>query len=243
MVPKPEVIYEDKDVLVLNKPAGLLVHPIKKFQKDPSMVEWLLKNYPMVAKVGDDPENRPGIVHRLDQDTSGVMLVAKTQKAFLYLKRLFQEHEVKKTYVALVWDEIKVPSGVIDRPMGMKSGGLKRTTRIKGAKLIKEARTIYRVRSYYEIPGEKQRFTLIEAEPQTGRTHQIRVHMASIGHPVVGDKLYTNKIAPSSIKRQFLHAESLELTLPNKKRIKFNAKLPRDLSLKQFSRIDPRSSN
>ncbi|MDP1719235.1 MAG: RNA pseudouridine synthase, partial [bacterium] len=227
-------------VVVLNKPAGLLVHPIKKFAKEPSLVQWLLKNYPEVAKVGDDPENRPGIVHRLDQDTSGVMIIARTQKAFIHLKRLFQEHQVKKTYVALVWDEIKVPSGVIDRPMGLKSGGLKRTTRIKGTKLIKEARTIYRVRGYYEIPGAKQIFTLVETEPQTGRTHQIRVHLASIGHPVVGDKLYTKRIAPTSIKRQFLHAESLELTLPNGKPAKFSAELPRDLDLKQFSPIDRR---
>lgn len=234
MALEPKIIYEDKNLVVLNKPAGLLVHPIKKFEAEKSLVHWLVKKYPEMAKVGDDPENRPGIVHRLDQDTSGVMVVARNQKTFEYLKGLFQNHEVKKIYLALVWGEIKKPSGIIDRPMGLKSGTLKRTTRTKGTSMIKDAVTIYRVKGYFSLAGEAEHFTLIEAEPKTGRTHQIRVHLASIGYPIVGDAVYTKRKAPKFIKRQFLHAESLELTMPNGKRATFKAPLPPDLDLKQF---------
>ncbi len=235
MIAEPKILYEDKNLIALNKPAGLLVHPIKKFESENSLVRWLVKKYPEISKVGDDPENRPGIVHRLDQDTSGVMVVARNQKTFEYLKKLFQNHEVKKTYVAMVWGEIKKPSGIIDRPMGLKSGTLKRTTRTKGTKLIKDAITIYRVRGYFSLAGEPEHFTLIEAEPKTGRTHQIRVHLASIGYPIVGDEIYTKRKSPKFLKRQFLHAESLELTLPNGRRAIFNAPLPPDLDLKRFS--------
>ncbi|MDO8467124.1 MAG: RluA family pseudouridine synthase [bacterium] len=240
MTRQPKIIYKDKNLVVLNKPAGLLVHPIKKFADENSLVKWLVKKYPEVKKVGDDPENRPGIVHRLDQDTSGVMVVARNQKTFEYLKKLFQNHEIKKVYQAMVWGEIKKPSGIIDRPLGLKSGTLKRTTRTKGTAMIKDAITIYRVLGVYSLPGEHELFTLVEAEPKTGRTHQIRVHLASIGHPIVGDAVYTTRKAPKFIKRQFLHAESLELTMPNGKKMHFSAKRPPDLDLKQFSPVDRR---
>ncbi|MEK7641272.1 MAG: pseudouridine synthase, partial [Patescibacteria group bacterium] len=139
----PKILYEDKNIIVLDKPAGLLVHGIKSHPGDKTLVDWLLKKYPEIKTVGDEPENRAGIVHRLDKETSGVMLVARNQKSFEYLKGLFQNHEIKKTYVALVWGEIKKPSGIIDLQMGLKSGSLKRTTRLKGTKMIKEAQTIY----------------------------------------------------------------------------------------------------
>lgn len=240
MTIKPTIIYEDKNLIALNKPAGLLVHPIKKFEDKDTLVSWLVKKYPEMKKVGDDPENRPGIVHRLDQDTSGVMVVARNQKTFLYLKGLFQNHEVKKIYQAMVWGEIKKPSGIIDRPLGLKSGTLKRTTRTKGTAMIKDAITIYRVLGLYSLPNEHEKFTLVEAEPKTGRTHQIRVHLASIGHPIVGDAVYTKRKSPKFLKRQFLHAGLLELIMPNGKPAKFTAELPPDLDLKQFSPVSPR---
>lgn len=231
----PKILYEDKDVIVLDKPAGLLVHEIKSHPGEKTLTDWLLKKYPEVKTVGDDPENRAGIVHRLDKDTSGVMIIARRQSSFEYLKKLFQDHDIKKTYVALAWGEIKKPSGIISLPMGLKSGSLKRTTRLKGTTMIKEAVTIYRVKQILTSKKDpKQKFTLLELEPKTGRTHQIRVHLAALGNPIVGDTLYSRRERPENIKRQFLHAESLELALPNGKRMKFSAKLPKDLNLEQF---------
>ncbi len=240
MKPEPKILYEDRDVIVLNKPAGLLVHGIKSHPENNTLVDWLLKKYPEIKTVGDEPENRAGIVHRLDKDTSGVMLIARNQKSFEYLKGLFQNHEIKKTYVALVWGEIKKPSGIINLPMGLKSGSLKRTTRTKGTKMIKEAQTIYRIRTVYSWPEDPtQKFTLVEAEPRTGRTHQIRVHFAAMGYPIVGDGLYSRRKLPSFATRQFLHAESLELTLPSGEKKKFNAEWPQDLDLKSLAPVNP----
>jgi len=241
---KIEIIYQDADILAINKPAGLLVHPTH-ISKEKTLTDWLLGKFPEIKTVGDDPENRPGIVHRLDKETSGVMIIARHQKAFEYLKKLFQTRQIKKTYLALVWGRVAQHSGIIEKPLGLKTGSLKRTTRIEGAKMVKEAKTLYRVKKYVvlrppprrgrqaqdnKVPG-----TLLEVEPLTGRTHQIRVHLASIGHPVVGDTLYSKKRAPAGIERMFLHAESIELTLPNGSRTKIEADLPR--TLKTFLEI------
>lgn len=242
----PKIIYEDGSLIVLNKPAGLLVHEIKSHPGEPTLVDWLLKKYPEIKLVGDPSassgqviQNRAGIVHRLDKETSGIMVVARNQKTFEYLKKLFQDHNIKKTYVALAWGEIKKPSGIISLPMGLKSGSLKRTTRLKGTKMIKEAITIYRVKQILRLKNDpKQKFTLLELEPKTGRTHQIRVHLAALGNPIVGDTLYSRREQPETIKRQFLHAESLELTLPDGSKKKFTAPLPPDLNLEQFEPAD-----
>jgi 23S rRNA pseudouridine1911/1915/1917 synthase len=215
----PQVIYTDKNFLVLNKPAGLLTHGSGK-----NLAGWLLEHYPEVKDVGDDPQERPGIVHRLDKDTSGVLLVVRNQDTYQYFKKLFQDHQVKKTYLALVRGVVKKKEGLIDKPLGLKSGSLKRTVFIKRARMVKEAITKYRVRRIIN-----DRYTLLEVEPLTGRTHQIRVHLASIGHPVVGDKLYGPKKSLPTINRQFLHAESLEFSLPNNQRLKISAELPEDL--------------
>ncbi len=240
----PKILYEDRDLIALNKPAGLLVHGIKSHPGDDTLVDWLLKKYPEIKTVGDDPESRAGIVHRLDKETSGVMLIARNQKSFEYLKGLFQNHEIKKIYVALVWGEITKPSGIINLRMGLKSGSLKRTTRIKGTKMVKEAQTIYRVQKVYSLPEDpSQKFTLIEAEPKTGRTHQIRVHLAALGHPIVGDSVYTKRKSPAFVTRQFLHAKSIELTLPDGVKKKFSAEWPRDLNLESLSTVNPDWNN
>src|SRR3989344_8368647 len=132
----PEIIYEDKNFLVLNKPAGLLVHgPCK------SLVDWLLVHYPEVKSVGDDPETRPGIVHRLDRETSGTLLVPRNQESYIYFKKLFQSHEVKKTYLALVRGVVHEKEGLINKPLGLKTGSVKRTVFTKNARMIKEAIT------------------------------------------------------------------------------------------------------
>ncbi|MEK7077159.1 MAG: RluA family pseudouridine synthase [Patescibacteria group bacterium] len=251
---EPRVIYEDENFIALNKPAGLLVHSQKiKSQKskvkieEATLVDWLLDRYPGIKTIGDDPETRPGIVHRLDRDTSGVLLVAKTQKSFEYLKSLFQKREIKKTYLAWVLGVPKEKCGVINTPIGIQSGSTKRS--VRSAKMSKPAVTRYKVlqqRAY----GKEQIASLLEVMPETGRTHQIRVHLASIGHPVAGDPLYGRKLAVRSWQlgvskkknelttnhqllttRLMLHALSVEFTAQDGKRLKIEAEPPPEFSL------------
>lgn len=231
-----KVIYEDKDVLAIDKPAGLLVHPTK-ISKEKTLTDWLLEKYPEIKNVGDDPAIRPGIVHRLDKETSGVMIIARNQKSFQCLKKLFQSRQIKKSYLALVWGRVRTKTGLIEKPLGLKTGGIKRTVHGPTARMIKEAKTFYRVKKYLND------FTLLEVEPLTGRTHQIRVHLASIGHPIVGDGLYGKKPAPPQLQRMFLHAESIELTLPSGSRIKISADLPPELDLRKFAPANLDQSN
>jgi 23S rRNA pseudouridine1911/1915/1917 synthase len=187
-----------------------------------------LENYPEVKNVGDKPEERPGIVHRLDRDTSGILVVARNQQSFEYLKNLFQNHQVKKTYLALTYGYFKEKQGIINKPLGIISGSIKRTAHIKTARMIKEAVTNYKVEKEFEI--NKIKVSLVRIEPLTGRTHQIRVHLASIGHSIIGDKLYGPKNQPIRLNRQFLHADSIEFTLPNGSQLKVSAGLPKELS-------------
>ena len=223
------VIYEDKNIIAINKPAGLLTHNVpinsKNAGQSPALTDWLINRYPEIKTVGDDPENRPGIVHRLDKETSGVIIVARNQKAFEYLKNLFQTSQVKKTYLGLVWGKVEPKSGTINKPIGLKSGTTKRTVAVKNAKMVKEAITDYQVKKYFD------QYSLLEIHPRTGRTHQIRVHLNSIHHPIVGDRLYGKKPLPAGLTRQFLHAASIELNLPDNGRIKLEANLPADLEL------------
>lgn len=240
---KIEIIYETPDFLAVNKPAGLLVHPVKN-SKELALTDWIFKKYPGIKEVGDDPKIRPGIVHRLDKDTSGVILICRNQKFFEYAKKLFQEHKIKKNYLALAYGEIKPKSGVIEKPISIKSDSIKRT--IHKGKDEKAAITEYKVLEYFEIlrlsaliphtilcgglsPRKSATFSLLKVCPKTGRTHQIRVHLASIGHPIVGDSLYGPKENPFGLKRQFLHAESLEFNSTNGSRIKIESELPDDL--------------
>lgn len=234
---EPRIIYKDKNFLAVFKPAGLLVHPVKNLKletrnlKPPALTDWLLENFPEVKNVGDEPEIRPGIVHRLDKDVSGILLVPRNQKYFEYLKNLFQTRQIKKNYLALVYGKIKSKTGVIDKPISIKSGTIKRT--VHQGKDEKTALTEYKVlKSFkFQVSGSKEDdFSLVEVSPKTGRTHQIRIHLASIGHPIVGDALYGKKINPFGLKRIFLHAESLEFSPTEGERIKLEAELPDELS-------------
>ena len=196
------IIYEDLDILALNKPAGV-------------NFDWMLE---------DRPELIP--VHRLDKDTSGVILFAKNEKAEEYLRGLFKNREIKKTYLTLVVGEIKNKEGKIELSIGRsKRTPLKRVAIGEKRGKIREAVTGYKVLKRFDG------FTLAEASPKTGRTHQIRSHFAAIGHPVVCDKLYAGKrfVCPAGLSRQFLHAFSLELTLPSGTRTRLEAELPGDL--------------
>ncbi|MDP2598651.1 MAG: RluA family pseudouridine synthase [Candidatus Liptonbacteria bacterium] len=239
-MPDPQIVYEDKDFLAINKPAGLQVHEARvtkhgtrDIEHEKTLVDWLLEKYPEIKTVGDDPAIRPGIVHRLDKETSGIMLVARTQRYFEYLKSLFQGRQIKKKYLAMVYGAVEPKTSVIDKPIGIKTGTLKRS--VHSTKMVKEAVTEYRVVKIFDIRHsnlEAQNFSLVEVKPKTGRTHQIRVHLASIGHPIVGDRLYgpRKQVHDSRfmVHRLMLHALSLEFTAEDGRRMKFEAEPPEE---------------
>ena len=214
------IIYKDQDVIVINKPAGILVHPTKTSRGE-TVTKKLLKQFPELKGVGED-QNRPGIVHRLDKDTSGILIIARNQKAFKHLKNQFKKRLVQKTYLVLVHGVIKDDRGRIEK-------GIKRSQKSSQKRRVdflgKEAITNFKVIRRFKD------FTLIKAYPKTGRTHQIRVHLASIGHPVAGDKLYKFKRQKkiSNLSRQFLHAQKLKITLPSGKPKIWISPLPKDL--------------
>ncbi|OGZ02364.1 MAG: hypothetical protein A2946_01315 [Candidatus Liptonbacteria bacterium RIFCSPLOWO2_01_FULL_53_13] len=265
---KPIILYEDENLLAVMKPVGMLVHGYKTSDKrhvtsgketfkstERTLVEWLLERYPELREVGDDKVMRPGIVHRLDRGTSGVMMVARTQKTFDYLKSLFQKHEIKKTYLALAEGEFKDKMGVIDMPIGLRNGTVKRT--VHGGRMVKDAVTEYKV--FKETKNKKgETRTLLEMRPKTGRTHQIRVHLASIGHPIVGDTLYGKGRSKSQIARRgsrtgrlaisdkrlaperlMLHALSIEFTSPDGKRMRIESKAPAEFEMESKNRKRP----
>ncbi len=199
-----DVLYEDDDLVAINKPAGMVVHPAYG-NRTGTLVNACLARWPQIAAVGG--KDRAGIVHRLDKDTSGVILVAKTEPARLALMRQFELRTVHKHYLALVEGHPKTPDGRIDAPISRDPKQRKRMAIIRGGK---EAVTLYRVLTWYEAHA------LLRAEPQTGRTHQIRVHMRFIGCPIVGDSVYgrRKKNVNLRLNRQFLHAAHIEFTQP-----------------------------
>lgn len=214
-----KIIYEDENILAVNKPAGLIVHG------QGSLVGWLLEKYPEIKNVGEDPE-RPGIVHRLDKDTSGVLLIAKNQRTFEYLKKQFQERKIKKKYIALVEGVVKNNQGVIDLAISKSKNDFRKKT--TGGKIVGKEREAV---TEYKVLERFGKYTLLEAFPKTGRTHQIRVHLKAIGHFVVCDKLYGPKkqICPFGLERQFLHASVIEFNLPDGSKISIETDLPQDL--------------
>jgi 23S rRNA pseudouridine1911/1915/1917 synthase len=217
-----KIIYEDENILAVDKPAGLLVHQTEKSGEE-TLVDWLLENRPEVKGVGDAPELRPGIVHRLDKDTSGI-------EAFEFLKKQFQNREVKKKYIALVHKNIKNDEGVINLPIGKSKKDFRRRTAERDLRgETREAITEYKVLERFA--AENDRYTLLEVFPKTGRTHQIRVHLKALGNAVVCDGLYGPKkqVCPFGLKRQFLHANAIEFTAPDGSEKAFEADLSEDL--------------
>lgn len=220
---EPTILYEDNDVVAVNKPAGLVVHSDGKTD-EPNLTDWVLKKYPEAKEVGEPGRAangetilRPGIVHRLDRSTSGVMLVAKNQNAFEYLKKQFQEHTVKKIYHAFVFGEMKEMQGTIDRPIGRSSSDFRRWSAQRGARgEMREAITNYKVLL------KKDGYSFVEVSPETGRTHQIRVHFKAINYPLVADYLYApdrentlelQRVALHSYKITFLDTSGQEHTV------------------------------
>lgn len=242
---KIKVLYEDSNILAIDKPSGLPVHPDGR-SKDPStslragktITDWVLKNYPKMKNVGENEiyENKnikteikkPGIVHRLDRDTSGVMLLAKNEKAYQFLKSQFQNREIKKTYVAIVSGNVKNERGIINKPIGRSPKDFRRYLAGRGVRgELRDAVTEYRVLKRFEISHNK--FTYLEVRPKTGRTHQIRVHMKYLNHPVVCDSLYNpDNPCPKGLKRMALHAKSIEFKNLKGKTIKVESPLPKE---------------
>src|SRR3989338_7659119 len=221
----PQIIYEDDDLLIINKPSGLITHPKNSEDKQESVTGWLIEQHPEIKMVGEDPL-RPGLVHRLDKDTSGLMVIAKNQNSFLYLKGLFQDRKIKKFYLALVNGKPKEPKGVIDAPMGRI--GMKRTTQVRGNKKLKDRKEAV---TEYNTLRNFNNFTLLEVSPHTGRTHQIRVHLKSIGTPIAGDPLYGHKNpnGPKEPERLFLHAYKLQFVSPDGNALTLEVDLPKEL--------------
>lgn len=234
---KIPILYEDKDVGVINKPAGLVVHPDghSKDKKQKTLVDWVLKKYPRIKNVGepiilDDGTKilRPGIVHRIDKDTTGALIIAKNKESFEFLKKQFKDRKVHKVYQAFVYGDLKDERGMIDRPIGRSSTDFRKWTAQRGVRgEMREATT------YFKVLGKKDNITFVEAIPKTGRTHQIRVHFTAINHPIVQDKLYAtdfylDKKQQLGFKRMALHARELEITLPSGKLLKITAPYPED---------------
>ena len=210
------IIYEDDDLLVVDKPAGLTVHPAPGHPGG-TLVNAILAHYPRLAEMGESL--RPGIVHRLDKGTSGLLLVAKNRAAQLNLANQFKSRSVKKVYLALVKGKLTPERGIIEGAMGRDPRNRKRMAVVAGGRA---ATTEYRVVRYI---GE---YTLVELNLKTGRTHQIRVHLAAIGYPLVGDATYGVK--SPYLSRQFLHAHKLGFKLPSsEKYVEFTSELPPDL--------------
>jgi 23S rRNA pseudouridine1911/1915/1917 synthase len=224
------IVYEDDDLLVVDKATGIAVHPSAGHASH-TLVNAVLAHCPDLSGIGG--EGRPGIVHRLDKDTSGLIIVAKNDAAHLSLARQLKERRVAKTYIALVEGRVEPGEGVIDAPLARHPVHRKKQAVVANGR---EARTRYRVVRQLDPPkarlqpGGATTYTLVEARPETGRTHQIRAHFASIGHPIAGDALYGHA-GPAPLQRQFLHASKLAFAHPRTgERIELEAPLAEDLA-------------
>jgi 23S rRNA pseudouridine1911/1915/1917 synthase len=218
-----DIIFEDDDILLINKPAGMVVHPAPGHPRD-TLVNAVLHHAPSISIQGS---NRPGIIHRLDKDTSGVMVIAKSNRAQMSLAKQWQERSVIKRYTTLVAGVVEEDSATIDAPIGRNTVNRQQMTTTRSGR---EAITHFTVVERFEDT------TLLDVQIETGRTHQIRVHLAFIGFPVVGDALYGNKVSARiaerlGVERQFLHASSLGIRVPSSNEHRtFDAPLPAEMA-------------
>lgn len=201
-----EVLYEDDDCVVIIKPAGLLTHSKGEFNPEATVETWLRSRTKLTGR-------RAGIVHRLDRLTSGVMICAKTPEALSWMQKQFSQRRVKKTYYAIVAGQLKQAHAIIDMPLERNP---KAPATFRVGVNGKSSRT------EYKVVKENAEHSLLELKPETGRTHQLRVHLSNLGHPIVGDTMYGGEAGD----RLYLHAAELEITLPNRERKVFNAPVP-----------------
>ncbi|MCK5081138.1 MAG: RluA family pseudouridine synthase [Candidatus Moranbacteria bacterium] len=224
-----EIISEYSDFRIINKPAGISVHPSEN-ETGGTLVNGLLNKFPEIKKVGEN-ELRPGIVHRIDKETSGLLIIAKNQKAFKYFKTLFKNRGIEKTYLTWAWGNLKNKSGEIKAFTGKSNRNpTKQAVSHNPEKLInpKEALT------YYQVLKELDSKSLIELKPKTGRKHQLRLHLHSIGHPIIGDKKYFNKTIKSAnqkFSRHLLHAYKIKFKYSDGKKYQFETKPPKDFEI------------
>ena len=226
------ILYEDEQMLVINKPAGVMTHP-DGHSTEETVSDWFAARYPASANVGETQTlangtviTRPGIVHRLDKDTSGVLLLAKTPESHAFLKEAFQSRDVHKTYLAIVYGAMKEKSGTIDFAIGRSRKDFRlRSAQPKAKGTMREAIT------NYEVVGEHDGYTLLKAMPLTGRTHQIRVHLKAIHHPIVCDPLYApNHPCAFGLGRVALHAYQIAFPMMNGEKKTLTATLPPDFT-------------
>ena len=226
------ILYEDADVVAVAKPSGVMTHPDGRTD-DETISDWFAAHYPESAGVGEsmklvsgDEIMRPGVVHRLDAETSGVLVLAKTQEAHAFLKKAFQTHTVKKTYLAFVYGVLKPCDGTIDFSIGRSRKDFRlRSAQPHARGTLREAHT------RYETVGDIGTHSLVKMMPETGRTHQIRTHLKAVHHPVVCDKLYApNHPCDLGFHRLGLHAWELEIPLLSGERKKIIAPVPEDLA-------------
>lgn len=219
--PALEVLFENTDVLVVNKPAGILVHPTLA-SKEPTLMDAVLKYDRKIKGVGGDV-HRSGIVHRLDREASGVMIIARNEKAHRYLKEQFKQRLTEKHYVVLVLGKVAEQHGTINFPIARSST----RSRMAARPLSQEGKEAI---THYEVVKRFTTSTLLDVRIETGRTHQIRAHFFALGHPVAGDTLYVRRgVKPVKTTRLFLHAKALAVTLPDGERQTFTAPLTEEL--------------
>jgi 23S rRNA pseudouridine1911/1915/1917 synthase len=231
---KSKILFESDSLLVINKPAGLRVHPDGKSDKE-TLIDWILAEYPEIKGVGEPmmidgtPIDRPGIVHRLDEETSGVMIIAKTQKSFEYLKGQFQSRSIHKQYHSFVWGHFKEREGVIDEPIGRNKNDFRRWHAGRGIRgEMRDARTKWNCAAQF-VDENGEQFSFMHLFPETGRTHQLRVHMKFIQRPIVSDRLYApTKPLALGFDRVALHARSITFTAPNGEEMTVTAPYPPD---------------
>jgi 23S rRNA pseudouridine1911/1915/1917 synthase len=241
---KPKIIYQDDDVLVLDKPAGLIVNRAETTKGEKTIQDWLEENFPEVFDIKEqnkeidlkqdqclqDFYKRSGIVHRLDKETSGLLIVANNKESFCSLQKQFKERLVEKEYIALVYGEMRERQGEINIPIGRLGWNRKKFGIVPGGR---ESLTYYKVLGIYTKDGEI--YSLLSLNPKTGRTHQIRVHLKALGHPVFGDILYSGRKrarqARKILPRQFLHARKIVFTHPKTgQRLIFESDLSQELN-------------
>lgn len=233
-----EILFENDDVLVINKPAGVMVHE-DGHNKGETVVDWFLSRVPEARGVGEPQKNnkgeemeRSGVVHRLDQETSGVLVLAKTQEAYKHLKEQFHDRLTRKEYRAFVYGHMRENWGTIDRPIGRSAKDFRLRSAQRGAKgTLRDAVTDWECIGKGEYEGEP--FSYVKLKPKTGRTHQLRVHLKAIDRPIICDRLYAGAKPESSnnlgLFRLALHAHELEIVLPDGEQKRFVAPLPQEL--------------
>src|SRR3989338_7153375 len=233
-----DIIYEDGDIIVVNKPAGVVVHPDGR-TVEPSVSEWFVGKYPESRNVGEKlgDIDRPGVVHRIDRETSGVLLLAKTKEGHSCLKEQFQNREIEKIYHLFIYGNLKDDQGTISLPIGRSVSNFKKRSAQRGARgEMREAITYFQVLKRVSDPpshkaseGQRKSVTFMEAKPKTGRTHQIRVHFKALHHPIVCDKLYApNKPCLLGFTRLALHSRAITFKTVNDKKVIIEAPYPED---------------